>query len=127
MGQLRRFDMVEGLPYNDIDQGSNPYMNLEQKKYHSEQDLGKAVQELPTLVQNIVSTYGDRPDILMQKLKSLKENQYSTFPSLQDTPISFYKYLVYLSKEEGTDKAQIELQDYLKHKVTNEVKSSIVP
>jgi hypothetical protein len=127
MGQLRRFDMVEGLPYNDIDEGSNPYMNIEQKKFKMEQDIPKAVQQLPGLVQNIIQTYGDKPDVMMGKLKALKENAYSTFPSMEQMPLSFIKYLGYLNREEGPAKAQAELQDYLKHKITNEAKASIVP
>ena len=127
MGQLRRFDMVEGLPYQDIDEGSNPYMNIESKKFKTEQDLPTAMQELPSLVGNIFTTYHDEPDVMMQKLKALKENQYSTFPSLEQLPISFMKYIGYLNRYEGADKAQSELQDYMRHKVVNEAKASVVP
>ena len=127
MGQLRRFDMVEGLPYNEIDEASNPYMNLEQKKFKMEQDLPTAMKSLPQLVQNIMDTYHDRPDVMMGKLKSLKENNYSTFPSMEQMPLSFYKYIGYLNRTEGPEKAQEELQDYMKHKIVNEVKSSAVP
>ena len=127
MAQLRRFDMVEGLPYNDIDEGSNPYMNLEQKKFKMEQDLPTAMKELPGLVQNIMETYHSNPDVMMSKLKALKENEYSTFPSMEQMPLQFYKYLGYLSREEGPEKAQQELQNYMRHKITNEVKGSVVP
>jgi hypothetical protein len=127
MGQLRRFDMVEGLPYNEIDEASNPYMNLEQKKFKMEQDLPTAMQQLPSLVQNIMETYHDNPDVMMSKLRSLKENQYSTFPSMEQMPLSFMKYVGYLQRMEGPEEAQKELQEYMKHKITNEVKSSVVP
>lgn len=127
LGQLRRFDMVTGLPYNEIDQGSNPYMNIEQKKFKMEQDIPTAMKELPALVSNIMQTYQGQPDIMMQKLKALKENQYSTFPSMEQTPISFIKYLGYLQREEGPDKAQGALMDYMCHKMVNEAKASVVP
>ena len=127
MAQLRRFDMVNGLPYNDIDQGSNPYMNLEQKKFKSTQDINQAMQMLPGLVSNIIDTYKDRPDVMMGKLKALKENQYSTFPSMEQMPISFMKYVGYLQRTEGPDAAQAEFQDYMKHKIVNEAKASAVP
>lgn len=127
LGQLRRFDMVSELPYNDIDEASNPYMNIEQKKFKTEQDLPTAAQELPDLVNNIFTTYGHNPEVLMNKLKALKQNQYSTFPSMENAPMSFFKYLSYLSKEEGPEKAQAEMMDYMKHRTTNEVKSSLVP
>jgi hypothetical protein len=127
MGQLRRFDMVEGLPYNEIDEASNPYMNLSQKKFKMEQDPQKAIQQLPALVQNIMETYHNNPDVMMSKLKSLKQNEYSTFPSMENMPLSVMKYIGYLQQMEGADKAQEELQDYMKHKIVNEVKSSMVP
>lgn len=119
--------MVNGLPYNDIDQGSNPYMNLEQKKFKSTQDINQAMQMLPGLVSNIIDTYKDRPDVMMGKLKALKENQYSTFPSMEQMPISFMKYVGYLQRTEGPDAAQAEFQDYMKHKIVNEAKASAVP
>ena len=127
MGQLRRFDMTEGLPYEDIDEQQGSYMNLEQKKFKSTQDLNKAVQELPQLVGNIVQTYRSKPDVMMQKLKALKENQYDTFPSMEQTPLSFFKYVGYLNNLEGPEKANEELMDYMKHKTINEVKASAVP
>ena len=127
LGQLRRFDMVEGLPYSDIDSSSNPYMNMEQKEFKLEQDPAKAIQQLPSMINNIIKTYGSNPDVMMQKLKALKQNSYETFPSMENTPLSFFKYLGYLQREEGPEAAQNELQDYLKHKLVNQVKSSVVP
>jgi hypothetical protein len=127
LGELRRFDMVTGLPYNEVDSGSNPYMNLEQKKFKMEQDPAKAVAMLPKMINTIMTTYGSQPDVMLSKLKALKENSYSTFPSLEQTPISFYKYLDYLAREEGEGKAQEALVDYLRHKTINEAKASVVP
>jgi hypothetical protein len=119
--------MVEGLPYSDIDSSSNPYMNMEQKEFKLEQDPAKAIQQLPSMINNIIKTYGSNPDVMMQKLKALKQNSYETFPSMENTPLSFFKYLGYLQREEGPEAAQNELQDYLKHKLVNQVKSSVVP
>lgn len=128
LSKLRRFDMVSGLPYDDqTPSNANEFMNLEQKKFKREQDLSKAMDMLPGLVDNIVSTYGKDPDIMMAKLKALKENQYETFPSIENMPIEYMKYLAYLQKMEGPEKAQAELQDYMKHKTINEVKAGIVP
>ena len=127
MGQLRRFDMVEGLPYNEIDEASNPYMNIEQKNFKMEQDPQKAMQQLPSLVSNIMETYHDNPDVMMSKLKALKENSYSTFPSMEQMPLSFMKYVGYLQRMEGPEAAQSEMMDYMKHKIVNEAKGSVVP
>lgn len=127
LGELRRFDEAEGLPYQETDEASNPYMNLEQKQFKREQDLPTAMKELPGLVSNIIQTYHDKPDVMLSKLKALKENQYQIMPSMENTPISFFKYLGYLQKEEGPEIANAALQDYLKHKMINEVKSSAIP
>lgn len=127
MNRLRRFDEVQGLPYNDIDEGSNPYMNLEQKKFKYDENPQEAMQMLPSLVSGIMSAYAGKPDVIMSKLKGLKQNQYSTFPSMEDMPIEFMKYLGYLSKMEGPDAAQGELMDYMKHKAINTAKASAVP
>jgi hypothetical protein len=127
LAQLKRFDMVEGLPYGSPEPGSNPYMNIEQKKFKSEQNIGKAMQQLPGLVSNIMETYKDKPDVMMSKLKALKENNYSTFPSMDQMPMSFMKYIGYLNRMEGPEKANAELQDYMKHKMVNEAKASVVP
>lgn len=127
LGQLRRFDMVEGMPYKDIDAGTNPYMNIEQKKFKMEQDPQKAIQQLPGLIQNIVDTYKGRPDVMMQKLEALKQNQYNTFPSLETMPISAMKYIAYLQREEGPEAAQAQLVDYVKHKAINSAKASVIP
>jgi hypothetical protein len=128
LGQLRRFDMVSGLPYDDQEPSqANPYMNTEQKKFKTEQDIPTAMKELPGLVQNIFATYHDMPDVMMSKLKALKENQYETFPSLEDKAPSFIKYMNYLTSLKGKGEADNEYMDYLRHKVINEAKASVVP
>ena len=67
---------------------SNPYMNIEQKKFKITQDIPTAIKELPSLVSNIIETYKSKPDVMFSKLKALKENQYSTFPSLDCLPFT---------------------------------------
>ena len=127
MGELRRFDMVTGLPYGEVDAAANPYMNLEQKKFKMEQDPQKEATMLPRLVKNIMDTYHANPDVMMSKLEALKQSSYDTFPSMEKMPLSFMKYVGYLGREEGPAKAQEALHDYLMHKTVNEIKSSIVP
>jgi hypothetical protein len=128
LGQLRRFDMVSGLPYDDQEPSqANPYMNIEQKKFKTEQDIGTAMKELPGLIQNIFTTYADKPDVMMSKLKALKQNSYEAFPSLQDKAPSFMKYMNYLEALKGKEGADKDYMDYLQHKVINEAKASAVP
>ena len=92
-----------------------------------EQDIPTAIKQLPQLVSNIIEHYKESPDVMMAKLRALKDNQYSTFPSMEEAPLSFYKYLGYLQREEGPEAAQAELMDYYKRKIVNQVKSSVVP
>lgn len=128
LGQLRRFNMVEGYPYEDSDpSSSNPYMNLEQKGFKRTQDIGEAASKLPNLVNNILIQYQDHPDVMMEKLKALKENNYETFPSMESTPIKFGSYLSYLTKKDGPQAAQDELMDYLQHRAINSAKAKMVP
>lgn len=127
LAQLRRFDMVENLPYNDIDESSNPYSNLEQKQFKLSQNPQEAVQMLPGLINDIIQKYHDNPDVMKQKLKGLKENSYETFPAPETLPISFAKYVNYLNKEEGSTAAQAAIQDYFRHKVINQAKGSLIP
>jgi len=128
LGELRRFEEVQGLPYDETEQGSNPYLNFEQKKFKMTQDMGKAVQMLPGLINNIVEKYKSNPDVMMNKLEALKSgDQYATFPSFEKMPLQAMKYIAYLQREEGPEQAQAALQDYLRHKTINEVKGSLVP
>lgn len=127
LNQLRRFDMVEGLPYNAIDESGNPYMNMEQKIFKVEQDPEKFAPMIVPLINNIMAAYSDKPDVMMSKLKALKQNQYTTFPSLEDTPISFMKYLSFLGNKEGKEAAMEALIDFEKHKMVNQAKSSVIP
>ena len=129
LGQLRRFDMGSSLPYDSQEASqANPYMNIEQKQFKMTQDLPKAMNMLPKLVSNIITTYSDRPDVMMSKLKALKENQYETFPSLDGpSAISFSKYMNYLTKLKGGEEANKEFSDFMVHKIVNETKASAVP
>lgn len=128
MGKLRRFEEIEGLPYEQQgEQAANPYMDLESKKFRTTQDLGEAVKMLPELVNKIVQENQSRPDVMMEKLKALKEHSYNTMPSMESMPISFMKYMGFLQKQEGPEAAQSALTDYLKHKAIGEAKAQMIP
>jgi hypothetical protein len=128
LGQLRRFEQVEGLPFEEqTESTTNPYMYPEQQEFKKTQDIGQAVKDLPGLMQNIMSQYGEHPDVAMAKLRALKDMQYNTMPSLENYPLSFQKYVGYLQRMEGPQAAQQALEDYMHHKIINEAKSSIVP
>lgn len=128
LGQLRRFKQVSGLPVEDNEPStSNPYMNLDQKDFKRTQDITKAAQELPSLINGLIAKWGDKPDILQEKLKGLKQNSYATMPNPDTMAPSFVKYVQYLQRFEGIDKAEEAVKDYFTHKVVNEAKASMVP
>lgn len=128
LGELRRFEMTSGLPFDSQEPSqNNPYMNMEQKEFKRQQDLPTALKMLPGLVQGIVSKYSDHPSVMLSKLKALKENQYETFPSLQDKPEILKEYMDYLTKLGGKQSANDQYADYMRHKIINEVKASVVP
>lgn len=128
LGELRRFKEVEGLPVDaQTDSAKNPLLNLDQKEFKHTQDLGQAVRELPALVSEIVGKYGNEPDLMLEKLKELKSNPYSTFPDMETLPLEYVKYISYLNRVEGPQQAQQELTNYLRKKMVNEVKSGLVP
>ena len=126
-GQLRRFRMAEGLPYNEQEAGGNPYMNLEQKKFKMSTDPEEFGKMLPQLINNIVDKYRDNPFVMFEKIRALKQNQYATMPSLDEDPLSFKKYVDFLTRQVGPEKAQEMVKDYYRHKIINQVKASIVP
>lgn len=128
LGQLRRFEMTSGLPYDDQEASqANPYMNIEQHKFKMEQDLPKAMSMLPGLVSNITKTYANTPDVMLSKLAALKQNAYETFPSLEKKAPTFAKYMDYLNKLKGSGDGDKEYEDFLRHKIVNEVKAGAVP
>ncbi len=127
LGELRRFNMVTGRPYEETDINANPYMNLEQKRFKMEQDPIKAMQMAIPMINTIIQVYGNKPDVMMQKLKALKSNSYATFPSMENTPLSFMEYINYLGRLHGPQAAQEALYDYMSHKMINKAKSAAVP
>jgi hypothetical protein len=127
LGDLRRFDMVSGIPYDSQDFAGNQFANLEQKKFQYDQDPSEAVEMIPGLVNNIVDKYQNNPDVMMSKLKALKENSYETMPSPENMPLQFSRYYQYLQRAYGTDVANDRYTDYMMHSKINSVKNSVIP
>lgn len=128
LSMLRRWKMVEGLPYEAQSQmEGNPYLNMNQKEFKREQNIGEAVKELTPLVHSIIENYGNNPELMMQKFKGLKESQYETMPSLEDTPIAFSRYLRFLKDTQGNEAATEHMMDYMHHEMINQAKASMVP
>jgi hypothetical protein len=128
MLELKKFKQVEGLPVNpQTDSDTNPYLNMEQKRFQHTTDPQVAMQELPKIIQTYIDKYRATPDILMSKIEGLKANAYDVFPSLERTPLVFKHYMDYLTKEKGQEQTNQLLADYMRRKIINEAKSSAVP
>jgi hypothetical protein len=120
--------MGEGIPFDEQGAGeSNPYMDLRAKKFKMEQNPQEAMKQLPSLISDIMKAYGNNPDVMMQKLQGLKQNSYATMPSPDTEPLQFMRYHEYLTKLFGKEHADAAIVDYMKHKMVNEAKGSVVP
>lgn len=126
-GQLRRFEEIQGLPYSEQESGGNQYANLESKKFRTTQNIQEAVKLLPGLISKIVDENRNNPDVMQEKLNGLKEHSYATFPSMENMPLQFMKYVAYLNKVEGSEEAHKAMQDYMSHQIIGEAKASLVP
>lgn len=126
--RLKHFQQVEGLPLPPLDPSqANPYLNEEAKRFKHTEDIPEAVDKLKTILGDYMAKYAHSPDILMSKIEGLKANPLNIFPSMENAPIVFSKYIQFLTKEYGPSQAQALLGDYLKRKVINQAKGQMVP
>lgn len=125
---LRRYKMVEGLPYEgQTEVTSNPYMNNKLKEFKRTEDLGEATQLLPGLIDTAFQKAEGNPEVLKAELSKIKQNTYETMPSPERMPLSFIRYLSFVSKTKGNDYASNLYQDYMKHQMINKAKTAMVP
>lgn len=106
---------------------ANPFMDKESREFKQTDDLGKAIELLPGLVQNALEKSKGDPEKLESELMKLKRNSYQLFPNPERTPGTFLKYLTYLQNSQGQEAAHEALMDYLMQTEINKVKSSLVP
>lgn len=128
LGQLKRFKQVEGLPVNPAtDVQGNPYLGIEGKEFKHTQDFEQAVKASRKVVSDLFEKYGNSPEILMSKLEGLKANPYTVFPSIENSPMMFSKYLKFLENRYGEAETNKILADYMKRKAINEAKGGLIP
>lgn len=128
-GDLRRFKVAEGMPYEDqssIDE-SNPYFNLARKKFQKTGDLQEAMTQLPSLIDRAFEESNGNIEVLKNKLSTLKETSYPSMPSPERTPMTFWKYVEYLNKTEGVNKASQRVSEYMQNNMINKLKGAMVP
>ncbi len=126
---LRTYEEMSGKPSKERGVDVNQYMDLNGKKFKKTTNMEEAQALLPEIIKKYASQYKDDPTELYKKLKGLKSMSYKTMPNPDDkeAPDEFYKYLDFLSKTQGPDKARQAVEDYFLHDAANEVKSEMVP
>lgn len=125
---LRRFKMVEGLPYEaQTASTGNPYMDLDEKKFKHSQDVGEAAQMIPGLIEDAVNKANGNYDVLRAELHKLKANSYETIPSWESAPQTFAKYMEFIRRRDGDEAANNLIADYLTHRAINEYKAKLIP
>src|ERR1041385_995542 len=126
--QLRRFKQAEGMPYEAQSVATgNPYMDMELKHFKRSEDVGEALQDLPSLIDTAIKKANGNPDILKAEFKKIKENNYETMPSLENAPITFHNYVKFIQKTQGDKAASDLIADYIRKRAINQIKSSVVP
>jgi len=106
---------------------SNPFLNKDIREYKRTGDINRAAELLPKVAQNILSKNKNDPEATIRSLESLKQNSYATFPSPEDSPLEFGKYLQYLDKTKGVEERNRMLMDYLKQEEVNKIKAKMIP
>jgi len=123
---VRVFNELEGGQNKDYTP-SNKYLGIENKAFKKEKDIAAAAEELPRLVSKIIEKYKDNPEEMRKKFASLKANSYQTMPNMKNAPLSFLRYLSFLQKRDGNEKASSVMLDYIQRNAINKAKSSMVP
>lgn len=128
---LSVYESMNGMKSGDDAGSANEFMNLGAKKFKEEGDIGKSVEELPTLINRAIEKSNVDgmidPEKLKAQLESLKSNNYQTMPSPDSMPRRFFDYLNYLTRTQGQEKASETLMNYLQQRAVNSAKSSMVP
>lgn len=124
----RNFRMAEGQPVDEqTPDNSNPYLDLPVKSFKKTEDAGEAMGMLPNLINRALTKANGNPEILQTELKKIKTNNYETMPNPDSMPIEFMKYVSYLQKQKGNDKAMETVRNYMVHNELNKMKGSMVP
>lgn len=119
------FHQMEGRGSSYIK--TNPYKDLEAKKFKRTEDVGEAMKMLPGLIQKALKKSKGNPYELQKRLKSLKQNSYQIMPNLRERPDQFEEYINLLKRTQGDEAAAERLQDYIMQNLVNQAKASAIP
>jgi hypothetical protein len=131
---IKVFKNLADMPVQDISADRpNPYLNADIKEFKQTDDMGRAIELLPNIIQKAMEDSRNSEgnldvEKLRTKLKGLKANSFQIFPSPESNPPNAYlKYLQFLDRTQGHDAAQARLMEYMMQRAKNQAKSSAVP
>jgi len=123
---MRVFNMLSGQPNQDFTK-SNRYLNLDAKEFKRTDDLGRAAQLLPGLINRRIIGSAGNPEKLKSKMEGLAANNFNTMPSMTRMPIAFSHYYQFLSDTQGKENADARMEEFLRQQAVNQAKGSMVP
>jgi len=126
---LRTFEYLHDYPYDKLSGTiGNRVGGSKIKEFKRTPDLQKAAQLLQQdIIPSEIARWRNKPEVLMRRLRSLKQNSYQTFPNIEERPIEALEYASFVKRVRGQKNLQDMLQDYLKQNALNKAKSSFVP
>lgn len=124
---IRVFNELMGEGRSGETGEANPFLQMGEKEFKREGDLGKAVDSLPSLIDRIVEESGGDYEKLKKGLERLKANNYQTFPSMERTPQTASEFYDFLLKTQGKESADARLDDFMEMRAKNRVKGQLVP
>jgi hypothetical protein len=127
IGRMRRYNIVEGLPYAQQGRGEGRYENLQEKKFKREVVPERIVSDIGPLVNKLVEKYQDNPEVLESKLKGLKTGAVKTMPDPEKQPIEFSRYIEYTRKTYGDEAVNNLMKNWLERRSLRQFRNQLVP
>lgn len=110
-------------PESDITR-PNELVGKTSKDFKRAKTIEEGVELLPAALEKVIESSGGDVSKMLRGFKSLKANNYQTFPS---DPLEMVAYYEYLKKTQGDEEAANRLGDFFQQKMVNKAKASLVP
>jgi hypothetical protein len=121
-------ESVEGTDRKEIALGKpNLYEGMERRKFKRTEDVGEAMEMLPTLIEDAIKKAKGDPYKLKAEFRKIKTNSYQTMPDPKNQPMEFWSYVDYLTQTQGEEKAAARISKFYSQRYINKAKASLVP
>ncbi len=105
----------------------NLYEGMERRKFKRTEDIGEAMEMLPSLIEDAIKNSKGDPYKLKAEFRKIKTNNYNTLPDPKNQPIEFWSYVNYLTETQGEEKAAARISKFYSQRYINKAKASLVP